>query len=64
VSKNSKFTVSTKKSTHEMKTVCPGVKLAYNKIGFDEAVALIDTKDKDKTSQKKQNIDETELIHI
>jgi len=38
--------------------------LSYNKIGFDEAVALIDTKDKDKSSQKKQNVDESELINI
>lgn len=64
VSKNSKFTISTKKTTHHTEEVCPGVKLSYNKIGFDEAVALIDTKDKDKSSQKKQNVDETELVKI
>lgn len=43
--------------------VCPGVRLTYNKIGFDETIAMIDHKDKDK--QKKKHVsDETELNNL
>jgi len=64
VSKNSNFTTMTKKTTHVTTELCPGVRLAYNKIGFEETIALIDNKEKDKSQQKKHTVDESGLNQL